>query len=275
MTINCRGRLLDVSHPVIMGILNVTPDSFFDGGQYLSDSAILDRAQKLLDEGASIIDIGGYSSRPGAADVPVEEETDRVCRAISAIMTRFPEAVLSVDTFRSAVARTAIETGASIINDISAGHLDPDMLQTVAGLQVPYVMMHMRGTPSTMASMTDYDDVTVNVLRYFSERIAAARSLGINDLILDPGFGFAKTLEQNYELLRHLDVFRNTGLPVLAGVSRKSMIYKPLGIKAESAMNGTTALHMAALERGASILRVHDVAAAAECIALFRCLRGA
>lgn len=275
MTINCRGRLLDVSHPVIMGILNVTPDSFFDGGQYLSDSAILDRAQKLLDEGASIIDIGGYSSRSGAADVPVEEETDRVCRAISAIMTRFPEAVLSVDTFRSAVARTAIETGASIINDISAGHLDPDMLQTVAGLQVPYVMMHMRGTPSTMASMTDYDDVTVNVLRYFSERIAAARSLGINDLILDPGFGFAKTLEQNYELLRHLDVFRNTGLPVLAGVSRKSMIYKPLGIKAESAMNGTTALHMAALERGASILRVHDVAAAAECIALFRCLRGA
>lgn len=275
MTINCQGRLLDVSHPVIMGILNVTPDSFFDGGQYLSESAILDRAQKLFDEGASIIDIGGYSSRPGAADVPAGEETDRVCRAISAIMARFPEAVLSVDTFRSAVARAAVETGASIINDISAGHLDPDMLQTVAGLQVPYVMMHMRGTPSTMASMTDYDDVTVEALRYFSERIATARALGINDLVLDPGFGFAKTMEQNYELLRNLDVFRNTGIPLLVGISRKSMIYKPIGIKAENALNGTTALHMAALERGASILRVHDVAAAAECIALFRCLRGA
>ncbi|MDX1271143.1 dihydropteroate synthase [Bizionia paragorgiae] len=268
MTLNCNGKLIAISSPKVMGILNVTPDSFFDGGTYNSDEHCITQVEKMLADGATFIDIGAYSSRPDAKNVSVAEELQRIIPVISVLVKQFPGIILSVDTFRAEVAKQAIEAGAAIINDISAGHLDPKMLQTVADYNVPYIMMHMRGTPQTMQQQTTYDDLTKDLLIYFSERIQAARSLGITDIILDPGFGFAKTTDQNFELLNKLDHFKITDLPLLAGISRKSMIYKTLNTSPEHALNGTTALHMIALEKGARILRVHDVKEAVETITL-------
>lgn len=268
MTINCKGTLIDLSTPKVMGILNMTPDSFYDGGVLQNEKDILGQAEKMLNEGATFLDIGGYSSRPNAKDISATEEISRVIPAVEIVLKNFPEALISIDTFRSEVAKKAIESGAVIINDIAAGMLDEAMLPTVAELQVPYVMMHMRGTPKTMHSLTEYEHVTLEVLRYFAERMATARALGINDLIADPGFGFAKTREQNFELLNQLKLFKNLEIPLLIGLSRKSMIYKTLGIKPQEALNGTTALNSIALLKGAHILRVHDVKEALECVEL-------
>lgn len=273
MTIDCKGNLIDLSTPKVMGILNCTPDSFFDGGKYKSESDILHQVEKMLDEGATFIDIGAYSSKPGADFVSEEEELQRLLPIIDLVLKHFPETLLSVDTFRSNVAHNAIENGAVMINDISAGMLDEDMLETVAKLQVPYVMMHMKGNPQTMQSMTNYEDVVKEMMYYFSERINKARSFGLNDVIIDPGFGFAKTLEQNYEILQKLDYFNNLELPMLVGISRKSMIYKILENSPQEALNGTTVLNTIALQKGAKILRVHDVKEAMECVALVEMLK--
>lgn len=270
MTINCKGTLVDLSTPKVMGILNITPDSFYDGGAFKTDKDILTQAEKMLAEGAAFLDMGGYSSRPGAVDISIDEEISRVIPAIELVLKHFPETLISIDTFRSTVAQKAVENGAAIINDISAGKLDENMMPTVAQLQVPYIMMHMRGTPQTMKTLTDYKNVLTEVLSYFSERIATARALGINDLIADPGFGFAKTIDQNFELLSQLELFKNLDIPLLAGLSRKSMIYKTLNTTPQQALNGTTALNTIALMKGAIILRVHDVKEAVECVALVK-----
>ncbi|MCD2260373.1 dihydropteroate synthase [Psychroserpens luteolus] len=251
-----------------MGILNVTPDSFYDGGRFRNKSMVIRQVETMLSDGATFIDVGGYSSRPNADHISETEELKRVLPIVELVIKNFPDVLLSIDTFRSEVAKQAIDAGACLINDISAGHLDHQMLNTVAKLKVPYIMMHMRGTPQTMKQMTDYDDLIKDVLFYFSERIAKARDLGIVDLIVDPGFGFAKTIEQNFELLNRLELLKMTDLPILAGVSRKSMIYKTLDSSAEEALNGTTVLNTIALQKGASILRVHDVKEAMECITL-------
>ncbi|WP_091424117.1 dihydropteroate synthase [Formosa sp. Hel1_31_208] len=256
-----------------MGILNVTPDSFYDGGRYRNMSAILKQVETMLNEGATFIDIGAYSSKPNANHVSEAEELQRIIPIVEYLVKNFPEVILSVDTFRSQVAKQCVLAGASMINDISAGHLDKAMLKTVAELSVPYIMMHMRGTPQTMQQLTSYDDLIKDILIYFSERIAVARNLGIIDLIIDPGFGFAKTLEQNYELLDKLELLQMAGLPLLAGVSRKSMIYKILENSSAEALNGTTVLNTIALQKGASILRVHDVMEAVECIQLTQQLK--
>ncbi|WP_034057132.1 dihydropteroate synthase [Lacinutrix jangbogonensis] len=269
MTINCKGKLIDLYTPKVMGILNVTPDSFFDGGFYKDESKIINQVQKMLNDGATFIDVGAYSSKPNADEVSQEEELQRILPIIELLIKHFPEILISVDTFRAEVAKQSIAKGAAIVNDISAGHLDEHMMQTVASLQAPYIMMHMRGTPQTMQQQTNYDNILKDILFYFSERIASARALGIKDIILDPGFGFAKTLEQNFVLLNVLEGFEITDLPLLAGLSRKSMIYKTLVTSATEALNGTTALHMIALQKGASILRVHDVKEAVECITLY------
>ena len=269
MTINCKGKLVDLSSPKVMGILNVTPDSFYDGGQYKDESSILNQVETMLTEGASFIDIGGYSSRPGADHVNETEELNRVVPVIELILKHYPETLISVDTFRSEVAKQSIDVGAALINDISAGQLDDNMISTVGQLGVPYIMMHMKGNPKTMQQQTDYDDLIKDICFYFSERIAEAHAAKINDIIVDPGFGFAKTLEQNYELLNNLELLKIIDKPLLAGVSRKSMIYKTLKTTSEKALNGTTALHMVALEKGARILRVHDVKEAMECVTLF------
>lgn len=269
MTINCKGQLIDLSKPKVMGILNLTPNSFFDGGKYLDEAAIVAQVQKMLSEGATFIDIGAYSSKPNAEFVSVEEELSRIVPVVELLVRQFPAILISIDTFRSEVAEACIHKGAALINDISAGKLDDKMLGIIAKYKVPYVMMHMRGTPQTMSTLTVYEDVVKEVLFYFSERIAAARNLGINDVIVDPGFGFAKTLQQNYELLQKLELFQQLNLPVLAGISRKSMIYKILNNSANESLNGTTALNTIALYKGASILRVHDVKEAMECVALF------
>lgn len=269
MTINCNGQLIDLSKPKVMGILNVTPDSFFDGGRYINECEVLQRVEQMLVDGATFIDIGGYSSKPYAAAVSVQEEKARTIPVVTSIVQHFQEAIVSIDTFRSEVAQLCLDQGAAIVNDISAGLLDPLMLKIVANYQVPYIMMHMKGTPQTMSTLTQYDDLVKEMLFYFSERIAAARSLGISDLIIDPGFGFAKTINQNFEILHHLDLFKSLELPILAGVSRKSMIHKTLQINPEEALNGTTVLNTLALEKGATILRVHDVKEAVETIKLW------
>jgi dihydropteroate synthase len=267
-TINCKGQLVDLSTPRVMGILNVTPDSFYSGNRFNSDKEVLRQAEKLLEEGADFIDVGGYSSRPDAADVTLTEELQRVIPAVELILKNFPNALLSIDTFRSAIAQEAIEAGAALVNDISAGRLDPAMLSTVGRLQVPYIMMHMRGTPQTMQQHTDYENLLETVIYYFTERMAAARKEGIHDLIIDPGYGFAKTVEQNFELLKQSDLLLSLESPILVGLSRKSMIYKSLSIPPQEALNGTTVLHTVALQKGASILRVHDVKEAVECVRL-------
>jgi len=269
MTINCNGQLIPLDHPKVMGILNLTPDSFFDGGKYKDEKSILKQVEKMLHEGATFIDIGAYSTRPGALDVDESTELKRILPIIVFLLKEFPGTILSIDTFRSSVAKSCIAHGAAIINDISAGRHDEKMFDTVAELNVPYIMMHMRGTPQNMQQQTNYNDVFKEVLLYFSERLVLAKSKGIKDIIIDPGFGFAKTLEQNYRLLQQLDSFNLIEQPLLTGISRKSMIYKTLGTTAEYALNGTTALHMICLQKGAKILRVHDVKEAVECTKLY------
>ncbi|MEP6806793.1 MAG: dihydropteroate synthase [Flavobacterium sp.] len=269
MFINCKGKLIDLSIPKVMGILNVTPNSFFDGGKYKNEDEIVSQVSKMLSQGATFIDIGAYSSKPSAEFVSEKEEIERIVPAIELILKHFPEALLSIDTFRAQVAKASIESGAAIINDIAAGELDDKMFEVIAKYNVPYIMMHMRGNPQTMQSLTQYEDIVKEMLFYFSEKVKKARSLGINDLILDPGFGFAKTTDQNYEVLQKMELFNLLELPVLAGVSRKSMIYKTLNSTAQEALNGTTVLNTIALTKGAKILRVHDVKEAMECVTLF------
>jgi len=268
MKINCKGMLIDLSKPKVMGILNLTPDSFYDGGRYKDMEAAIDQVRTMLDDGATFIDVGAYSSRPGAVDISVEEEELRLIPVIEQLVTLFPEIIISVDTFRASVARKAIAAGAAIINDISAGQLDPEMMSTVGELGVPYIMMHMRGTPQTMKELAVYENITKEVLHYFSERVAVARSHKINDLIVDPGFGFAKTANHSFELLNKLAIFKQLDLPILAGVSRKSMIYKTLETSPDKALNGTTVLNTIAINKGAHILRVHDVKEAMEVVTL-------
>jgi len=268
-TINCKGNLIDLRTPKVMGILNVTPDSFYDGGRLTTDSLILNQVEKMLRDGATFIDIGGQSSRPTSEFLLADEESKRVVPVVDLILKNFPETLLSIDTFHSQVADICIENGAALINDISAGSLDEKMFQVIAKHQVPFVMMHMRGTPQTMQLLINYEDLVKEVLFYFSQKISEARSYGINDLIIDPGFGFAKTVEQNFELLNKLELLQITELPILVGVSRKSMIYKTLETTPENALNGTTVLNTLALTKGASILRVHDVKEAVECVKLF------
>jgi len=268
MTINCNGKLISLDQPKVMGILNVTPDSFFDGGKYKDESSILHQVEKMLNEGATFIDIGAYSSRPGALEVDEATELQRITPIVSLILEKFPDTILSIDTFRSSVAKACIEKGAAIVNDISAGLQDENMLSTVSKLNAPYIMMHMRGTPQNMQKQTNYEDILKEVLFYFSKRLVAAKALGIKDIIIDPGFGFAKNLAQNYKLLNQMEVMNIIEHPILAGISRKSMIYKTLGTNADQALNGSTALHMICLQKGAKILRVHDVKEAMECIKL-------
>lgn len=268
MTINCKGNLIDLTSPKVMGILNITPNSFFDGGKYADENSVLQQVEKMLVDGATFIDVGAYSSKPNAEFVSEDEEITRLLPVIELVLKNFPETLISVDTFRANVARKSVENGACIINDISAGSLDENMMQTVANLQVPYIMMHMKGNPQTMQSLAQYENIVKEMLFYFSEKVAQARSLGINDLIIDPGFGFAKTLEQNFEVMNKLELFQMLELPLLVGVSRKSMIYKTLETSAEFALNGTTVLNTIALQKGAKILRVHDVKEAMECVKL-------
>ena len=268
MTINCKGKLIDLTTPKVMGILNITPDSFYDGGNYKDEKDILNQVEKMLNEGATFIDVGGYSSRPGANHVSEDEESKRVIPVIELILKQFPETLISIDTFRSKIAKSSIEVGAAIINDISAGKLDEEMLPIVGKLHAPYIMMHMKGTPQNMQQNIDYKDLVHDINYYFSERINEARSFGVKDIIIDPGFGFSKTLEQNYKLLGRLELLRMVELPILVGISRKSMIYKLLKTDAKNTLNGTTALNTIALMKGASILRVHDVKEAVETIKL-------
>ena len=251
-----------------MGILNVTPNSFYDGGKHKEINSIIHQVDKMLSEGADFIDIGAYSSKPSAEFVSEEEEIKRLVPIVKSLVETFPNIVLSVDTFRAQVAKASVENGVAMVNDIAAGLLDDKMLETVAELKVPYIMMHMRGNPQTMQSLTDYNDIVKEMIFYFSERIKKARSFGISDIIIDPGFGFAKTLEQNYEVLHKMELFSMLELPLLAGISRKSMIYKVLEKTPQEALNGTSVLNTIALQKGAKILRVHDVKEAVECIKL-------
>ena len=256
-----------------MGILNLTPDSFYDGGKYKNEAQILLQTEKMLKEGATFIDVGAYSSRPGADHISEEEEKARILPIIELLVIKFPEILLSIDTFRSTIARQCILAGAALVNDISAGNLDTEMIPVVGDLKVPYIMMHMKGTPQTMKTLTTYDNLLTDINLYFSERIATARKHGIDDIIIDPGFGFAKNVTQNFELLKHLEILQFHKLPILAGLSRKSMIYKTLDINPADALNGTTSLNTIALTQGASILRVHDVKEAVECVSLINALK--
>ncbi len=269
-TLNIKGSIRLIERPQIMGIVNATPDSFFPGSRTLSRESIIERTRAMIDQGADMIDIGAYSSRPGAADVSATEELRRLETALEAIRSVNTDIPVSVDTFRANVARTAISSlGADIVNDISGGSLDADMLETVASLKCPYILMHMRGTPSTMQTLTDYDDVTADVIKELSTILGRLEALGVSDIIVDPGFGFAKTVEQNYELMRNLEIMENLlGLPLLVGISRKSMLTRPLGIKPDEALNATTVMNVIALSKGASILRVHDVKEARQALVL-------
>ena len=273
MTINCRGQLIDCSEPRVMGILNLTPDSFFDGGKYKDEHSILTQVETMIQQGADFIDVGGYSSRPGADDVASSEELNRVIPAIEAISKRFPECLISIDTFRSEVADGAIASGACMINDISGGDRDPNMPKVAAKHQVPYIFMHMRGTPQTMNQLTQYEDVVLEVTQELAKKLKQLRALGLNDLIADPGFGFAKTLEQNYTLLNHLEHLKLLEVPILVGLSRKSMIYRLLETQPDHALNGTSVANTIALIKGANILRVHDVLQATEAIHLIKALK--
>ena len=262
-------QALGLRVPQVMGILNVTPDSFYDGGRYFRDEAkVLARVEAMLEEGAAWIDVGGYSSRPGAAEVSEEEEKQRVIRTVVSLKENFPRASLSVDTFRASVAQEVVAAGADMINDITGGEGDSRMFATVAALEVPYVLMHMRGTPQTMQTLTQYDDLLTEVMSYFRRKLSELRALGIDDIVIDPGFGFAKTIDQNYTLLSRLDALSTLGLPIMVGLSRKSMIYRRLDITVREALNGTTVLNTIALTKGASMLRVHDVRAAVEAVQL-------
>ncbi len=270
MTLNCRGLLLDLSSPQIMGILNATPDSFYAQSRVTSSDQILEQASKMIVEGASILDIGGFSSRPGASNVSVQEEVDRVITVVALLHQHFPKTILSVDTFRSEVARYALQSGAHLINDISAFNVDDSILDVVAQEQVPYVLMHMQGVPQSMQKAPQYEDVLVEIMDFFMAKVAMLRSKGIKDIVLDVGFGFGKTIEHNYQLLINLGIYQQLDLPLMVGVSRKSMIWKTLNIHQDDALNGSTALHMVALQQGASILRVHDVKEAQEVVQLWQ-----
>lgn len=268
-TLCLKGRLVSLEEPLVMGILNVTPDSFYDGGRHTSKTQLLKRAEEIINQGATFIDIGGYSSRPGAIAISEEEEADRVIPAIKSIARTFPDTFISIDTFRASIARKAVEEGACLVNDISGGSLDERMFETVSTLNVPYVLMHMRGTPQSMTKLTDYDDIVLDLIDYFQKKVFQLRSLGQKDILLDVGFGFAKTREQNYELLRKLNYFKVLELPLLVGLSRKSMVYKTLDIPVDDALNGTTIVNTIALCKGAAILRVHDVKEAVEAVKLY------
>jgi dihydropteroate synthase len=267
-TLNCKGTLLVVDKPILMGIINATPDSFYKGSRYEGKEAILQRAEQMLKEGAPILDIGGQSTRPGSTALDVDEELKRVIPSIEAMHKNFPEAIISIDTFHSRVAAEAVAAGASMVNDISGGTMDAKMIQTIASLQVPYVLMHIQGTPQIMHKNPQYDDVTKEVLDFFIHQVDVLHRSGIADVIIDPGFGFGKTAAHNFELVRNLSVFKMLGCPVLLGVSRKSTIYKILDTNADKALNGTTVLNTIGLLNGANILRVHDVKEAAEAIKL-------
>jgi len=270
-SLNLGGQIVDLSTPVVMGIINATPDSFFQGSRLPEPARAAEVAREMLEEGAVILDVGAVSSRPGAEEITVEEELGRLSPVVEAIRTEFPECAISVDTWRSSVAKAMVQRhGIDMINDISAGQMDPHMFSTMADLGVPYVMMHMQGIPGNMQDSPEYKNVVDDLLQFFGERIYKLRKLGVNDVVVDPGFGFGKTLEQNYQLLRELDAFAILELPMMVGISRKSMIYKALENEPEQALNGTTAAHMAALMGGASILRVHDVKAAVETVKIYQ-----
>lgn len=268
MTIKLKERLLDLSGPIIMGILNVTPDSFYDGGFYDNQKKVIDQVEKMINDGASIIDIGGYSSRPGADNISPDVELARVLPIVKLIKERFSKILISIDTFRSEVAKQCVENGADIINDISGGSLDSKMFETVAKLNVPYIIMHMRGNPSNMMDKTNYENIIDEMENYFSKKIELAKSFGINDIIIDPGFGFAKTTKQNFDILKNLTYLKKLDKPLLVGVSRKSMIYKTLNLSPIDSLNGSTVLHTILLLKGANIIRVHEVKEANECIRL-------
>lgn len=271
-SINCNGTLIDLSSPKVMGILNSTPDSFFDGGKYNNPTAIVNHVEKMLSEGASFIDVGAYSSRPGAKHISEEEELERILPVIQLLIKEFPNLLISVDTFRSKIANYCINEGACLVNDISAGSLDAKMFATIAKFQVPYIIMHMQGTPQNMQTKPIYEDVVKDVLYYFSKKINELHSLGVNDIISDVGFGFGKTVNQNYQLLKHLDLFKSLEIPILTGLSRKSMLFKPLEISQKEALNATTSANTIALLNGANILRVHDVKEAIETIKIVELL---
>lgn len=268
-SLNCKGKLLAIDKPLVMGIINTTPDSFYDGSRKQSSESVLKQATKMLTEGADIIDVGGQSTRPGSERISAKEELKRVLPAVEIILKNFPDTIISVDTYQSEVAVELINAGASIINDVSAGNLDSSMIETVAKLQVPYVCMHMKGTPQDMQQQSNYENVTTELLDFFIQKIDECKRAGINDVIIDPGFGFGKTIAHNFTLLKELLVFKMLEKPIMAGLSRKSTIYKTLGITAEEALNGSTVLHTLALQNGANILRVHDVKEAKEVIALW------
>jgi dihydropteroate synthase len=270
ITLNVGGKLLDLQQPKVMGIINITPDSFFADSRKTTTESALARATKMLADGADILDIGAYSSRPGATDISIQEETDRLLPIIQAIVTKHPEAILSIDTFRASVAEAAIKAGAHIINDISGGNLDENMFATVAKLQVPYILMHMKGTPQTMVQQADYQDVFSEVFDYFVDKIHQLKTLGVHDVIIDPGFGFAKTQQHSYTLMSRLEEFHRLGLPILTGISRKRMIYNLTGGTATEALNGTTALNTIALTKGTNVLRVHDVKEAVEAVKIWQ-----
>ena len=273
VTLNAGGKLIDLSTPKVMGIINLTPDSFFATSRKQDVNSVLAQAEKMLSEGATFLDFGAYSSRPGAEDISVNQETDRLLPVVEAIGSAFPDAVLSIDTFRSSVAEAAIKAGAHIINDISGGELDADMFNIVARLQVPYILMHMKGTPQNMVQQADYENVFDEVFDYFTDKYSQLKKLGVKDVIIDPGFGFAKKSEHSYELMRRLQEFNVLQLPVLVGISRKRMIFNVLGITADEALNGTTALNAIALTKGANILRVHDVKEAVEAVKIWEMCR--
>ena len=268
MTINIKGTLLDLTKPKIMGILNITPDSFFDGGDYNSEHKILNQVEKMLTEGADIIDVGGHSSRPGAKKISIEKETERVIPIINLIAGKFKNIIISIDTFRSEIARKAIEAGASIINDISGGDLDKKMYEVAGELKVPYIIMHMKGVPSNMQNETKYDNIIFDIIKNLSYKIDLAKKAGVLDIIIDPGFGFGKSLKDNFKILKNLSSFKQLNQPIMVGLSRKSMIYKLLESSANDALNGTTCLNSISLNNGANIIRVHDVKEAKETVKL-------
>lgn len=264
--VNCRGQLLSLEQPIVMGIVNLTPDSFYDGGRYQNERAILSRCEAILTEGGTILDLGAVSSRPGSETVSEEKEMERLLPGVALVAKAFPEAIISVDTFRGAVAHRAVDAGAAIVNDISGGQFDPTLFKTLGKLKVPYVLMHIQGKPKDMQQNPRYTDVVDEVIQFFSKRVAELRQLGVSDIVLDPGFGFGKTVEHNYQLLQRLDELRVFDLPVLVGVSRKSMINRVLDTKPAEALNGTSVVHGLALQSGAAILRTHDVKEAVEAI---------
>ncbi len=265
-SINCRGKLIDLESPKVMGILNLTPDSFYDGGKYPKQTDVLKRVETMLSEGAAFIDVGAFSSRPGAKQVSLDEERSRLMPALTAILNEFQDILVSVDTFRSPIAQESVELGACMINDISAGSLDPQMFETMGRLQVPYIIMHMRGTPQTMQQNTGYDNLVKEVIAYFSEKVFALRKLGLNDIIIDPGYGFSKTLEQNYQMLGRSELLKVLDLPVLTGLSRKSMLYKVLETGPDEVLAASVAAQSIALLKGTNILRVHDVKEAVQTV---------